>query len=78
MDANGILISLLHYPVYVLRPEERIGLWTQGSIIFLQNNKKTNNISTCRQTSNLQDSGKPRGVFKALTAYFMQNLYWFF
>jgi hypothetical protein len=30
----------------VLGPEERTGLWTQRCIIFLQNNKKTNNINT--------------------------------
>jgi len=33
MDANRVLISLLHYPVYVVGPEERIGLWTQGCSI---------------------------------------------
>jgi len=30
---NSILISLIHYPVYVLGPHERIVVWTQGCSI---------------------------------------------
>jgi len=43
----------------------------------LQNNKKTNNINTAGKKVIYKIVESQEG-FKALTAYFMQNLYWFF
>ena len=30
METGRLLVSLIHYPVYVLGPGKRVGLWTQG------------------------------------------------
>jgi len=67
----------LYYPIYVLGPEERTGLWTQRCIIFLQNNKKTNNINTAGKKVIYKIAKRPRGVL-SFNSLFMQNLYWFF
>jgi anaerobic ribonucleoside-triphosphate reductase activating protein len=33
METKRLLVSLVHYPVYVLGPGVRVGLWTQGCSI---------------------------------------------
>lgn len=33
MDTGRLLVSLIHFPVYVLGPGRRVGLWTQGCTI---------------------------------------------